>query len=496
MPSDGGEVAADVRAVFSWSYRQLSTETARLFRLLGLHPGPDITAAAAASLAGLPAGQARSALAELACAHLVTEHVPGRFTFHDLLRAYAAEQESAEDDRHAAVHRMLDHYLHTAHAAALSLHPRWEPLTLPPPQPGAIPEQQAGYAAALAWVEAEHPVLLAVIQQAAATGWGTHAWQLPWTLMDYFDRRGCWHDWAATQHTALDAARRHTDPRGQAHAHEGIGRAYGSLGRYDEARAHLQQALALFGELGEQVGQAETHADLGWVLQHQGRLAVSLRHAQQAVALCRAAGHRRGQARALNNFGWYNALLGDYHQALACCEQALTLQRDLCDLRGEANTLDSLGYACHHLGHYQQAAAYYQQSLALGDVLGDSYYHKATVLGHLGDNCHAAGDPAAARRAWQDALDILDQRGHCIPGPSPGYPDASQIRAKLRQIDGPDQTKPGAERVGRKPSANSGTRYDCCLAHTARVGWADPKFWPLLSDMVINDCCSLSVHAT
>jgi tetratricopeptide (TPR) repeat protein len=427
-----GEVAADVRAVFSWSYHQLSTETARLFRLLGLHPGPDISAPAAASLAALPAGHARSALAELARAHLVTEHAPGRFAFHDLLRAYATEQaraHDAEDDQQAAVRRMLDHYLHTAHTAtALSRHPRWEPLTLPSPQPGVIPEQPADCTAALAWFEAEHPVLLAVIPQAAA-GWDISAWQLPWTLMDYFDRRGHWHDWAATQHAALDAARRHTDRQGQAHAHEGIGYAYGSLGRYDDARDHLQQALALFGELGDQAGQAYTHTDLGWVLQHAGCLADSLRHAQQAVVLFRALGHRHGQARALNSCGWYNALLGDHRQALTCCEQALALQRDLGDRRGEAYTLDSLGYACHHLGHHQQAITYYQQSLALNDALGESY-GKAVVLSHLGDACHAAGDLAAARAAWQNALDILDQLGH-VPGPSPGLPDASQIRVKL-----------------------------------------------------------------
>ena len=437
----GWEVTADARAVFSWSYQQLSDPAARLFRLLGLHPGPDTTAPAAASLAGLAAGHARSALAEIARSHLVTEHAPGRFAFHDLLRAYAAEQARSVDseaERRAAVHRMLDHYLHTAHTASLSLHPRWEPLTLPAPESGVIPEKQVGYAVALAWFEAEHPVLLATIQQAATTGWDTHAWQLPWTLMDYFDRRGHWHDWAAAQQTALDAARRRTDGQGEAHAHEGIGRAYGWLGRYDEARTHLQQAIALFGELGDQVGRAESHTDLGWVLQYQGRLADALRHAQQAVILCRAAGHQRGQARALNNSGWYHALLGDHRQALTCCEQALTLQRDLGDRRGEAFTLDSLGYACHQLGRHQQATTYYRQSLALNDVLGDNY-HKATVLGHLGETCRAAGDLAAARAAWRQALDILDQLGHLghVRGASAGYPDANQIRASLRQLDSP-----------------------------------------------------------
>ena len=107
--------------MFSWSYRALTAPAARMFRLLGLHPGPDITTAAAASLAAIPPGQARALLTELTRAHLLAEHAPGRYTFHDLLRAYASELASAQDgpaDRDAAVHRLLDHYLHTASNAA------------------------------------------------------------------------------------------------------------------------------------------------------------------------------------------------------------------------------------------------------------------------------------------------------------------------------------------------------------------------------------------
>ena len=430
----GGEAAADARAVFSWSYQQLSPQAARLFRLLGLHPGPDTTACAAASLAALPAGQARSSLAELARANLVTERSPGRFTSHDLLRAYAIEQARAhdtDDDQKAAISRVLDHYLYTAHAASLRLHPRSEPLTLPPPPPGVLPEEQAGFAGAWAWFDAEHPVLLAAIEQAAATGWDTHAWQLAWTLMDFLDRQGRWHDWAATQHIALSAARRHNDRAGQAHAHTGIGLACRWLGRYDEAYTHLQHALDLFAELGDAAGQAQAHTMLGGVLEYQNRLADALLHRQQALALFRAAGDRRGQAKALNDVGWVHALLGDHYEALAQCEQALALSREVGDHRGEAHTLDSLGYAHHHLGNYQQSANYYQESVARHREVG-SRYHLATVLGHLGDTLYATGDHPAARTAWQQALAILDHLGPILTlGPGPGYPDAGQIRAKL-----------------------------------------------------------------
>ena len=140
-PFGGGDLATDVRAVFSWSYHALSTDAARLFRLLGLHPGPDITVAAAASLAGIAPERARVLLAELARAHLLTEHSPGRYALHDLLRAYATELAQADDSddaRDAAVGRVLDHCLHTAHAAARLIEPYFAPVDPAPPRPGVI----------------------------------------------------------------------------------------------------------------------------------------------------------------------------------------------------------------------------------------------------------------------------------------------------------------------------------------------------------------------
>jgi hypothetical protein len=142
---DAGDPAASVRAVFSWSYRQLSAKTARMFRLPGLHPGPDISSAASASLAAADEPEARRLLAELTRAHLVVEHVPGRYALHGLLRAYAADQArntDSEPERAAAVGRVLDHYLHTARDGASVVHPSFGPIVLAPPSPGAGPRPQ------------------------------------------------------------------------------------------------------------------------------------------------------------------------------------------------------------------------------------------------------------------------------------------------------------------------------------------------------------------
>jgi tetratricopeptide (TPR) repeat protein len=435
---DAGEAATSVTAVFSWSYQRLSDPAARLFRLLGLHPGPDITAPAAVSLAAVPVREAQRRLAELAeVAGLITEHTPGRFTFHDLLRAYASTQTHTHDtdtDRNAALQRMLDHYLHTAQRAWNLSYPHLQrSITLAPPLPGVITEEPADYRAALAWFTAEYPVLLAAIQRAYDTGHHTHAWQLPHTLVPFFERQGHWHDFQATHHAALAAAQDHADQQGQAHAHLGIGHACTRIGRLDEARPHLQHALRLFEELGDPAGQSNAHSWLRMTFHTQERYGEALTHSQQAVDLARTGGNRRDLAAALNGLGWFLALFGDAEQALTYCQQSLALFQDLGHRWGEFLVLDSIGYAYHRLGRHQQAASYFERSLAIVRELG-GLYQQATDYDHLGDAHHAAGNTSQARNAWQQALDILDQLGD-VPRMGVGYADPDAIRAKLRYHD-------------------------------------------------------------
>jgi DNA-binding SARP family transcriptional activator len=180
-PFDTADATVDIRAAFSCSYRAVTPAAARLFRLLGLHPGPDFTVPAAASLAGAGRERVRPWLAELTRAHLVAEQVPGRFVLHDLLRAYAADLAERLDsgaERRAARLRLLDHHLHTAKAAGALLHPLRDPIAPAAPAPGVTPESLADRPRALAWCIAEHRVLLALIRLAAGHGFDDHCWQL------------------------------------------------------------------------------------------------------------------------------------------------------------------------------------------------------------------------------------------------------------------------------------------------------------------------------
>lgn len=448
MALDGGEASIDVRAVFSWSFQQLGTTAARLFRLLGLHLGPDITAAAAASLAGSDIVETRRALAELARCHLVAEQVPGRFSFHDLLRAYAAELVGRHDtaaERDAARRRMLDHYLHTAHVAAELLHPRFDLITIAAAVSGVVPEEIADGAAALAWFEAEYAVLLGTVQLAADTGHSSVAWQLAHELTEFFVRRGHWVDWVATEHIALSTAKRHDDRPGQAHAHRSLGRGLGWLGQYDEAHDHLRQSLDLFTELGDVVCQADSYIRISAVFEHQDNPVDALTNAQRALELFRTAGSPRGLAQSLNNVGWFHALLDQPEEALSYCRQALTLGQELGDRRVQAHALDSLGYADHLLKRYREAIDYFQQAITINRDLGERH-SRAIYLDHLGDAYHASGDHVAACHAWRQALATLDQLGVVRAGSGPGYPDAGQINTKLHRLDTPDNP----DREGRE----------------------------------------------
>ena len=423
----GGDTAADARAVFSWSYRLLRPPVARLFRLVGLHPGPHMATGAAASLAGMPVLQVRPLLADLVRAHLLVEQTPDRYACHDLLRAYAAELTRAHDDgsvRRAALHRLLDHYLHTAHAAARLLYPHGETITLTAPQPGVSTADLTQPDQAMAWFIAEHPVLLAAMEQAASSGFDRHICHLAGALFVFQHRRGHWHDLAATQQAALDAARRQGDRIEQARAHRNLGFADADFGRYEDAHLHLGRALELYGA-GDPAGQAWTHHHRDLVYAMQGRDADALDAAQQALELFSTVGDRVGQAMALTDVGWYHGRLGNHQQALAFCRQALALHQELDNRAYQAHTWSCLGDTYQRLGNQPQAIDCYRHALELFRELGDRY-GQASTLAHLGASHYAASDSDAARQAWRRAWELLD-------GVDPSAAD--QIRTQLHQFD-------------------------------------------------------------
>lgn len=416
--------ATDVRAVFSWSYQQLSDPAQRLFRVLGLHPGPDVTVRAAASLAGLPVGRTRTLLAELAGGCLITAQAPGRYACHDLLRAYATELAHDRDtavQRREALHRLFDHYLHSARAADRLLDAHRDPIAIPPVRPGVVVDEHTDHEHAMRWLTDELAGILAVVARAASTGFDAHAWQLAWAVAYFMERRGHWEPWAAAQHTALASARRLGDRAGQAHAHRSLGRVHVHLDRVADATVHLRHAQRLYREAGDPAGEARVHFDLCWIGSRQGEHRASLEHAERAFELFRDIGHRSGQARALNNIAWGHNLLGDHEQALGAAERALRLNEEIADRYSNADTWDVLGHAHQGLGHHEESIACYERAAELYRDLGHRWAEAETIT-RLGDSHRAAGAVGAAHDNWRRALAILDELGH---------PDADAVRSKL-----------------------------------------------------------------
>jgi tetratricopeptide (TPR) repeat protein len=421
---DAGEPGSSVRAVFSWSYRQLSAAAARMFRLLGLHPGPDISAAAAASLAAVDEPGARRLLAELTRAYLVAEHVPGRYGLHDLLRAYAADQARTADsqpERAAAVGRVVDHYLHTARDGAAMVHPSFWPIPLDPPSPGTAPEQLTGHEQALAWFEAEYHVLLAAMALAVDSGLDSHSWQISLAMQPFMATQGHDLEWAANKRMTVAAGIRYEATI----IADGAGDVAGTLGDYQWVPEYFANGRKLYQQLGNRRGEALCLHGLASIAEYLGQYAEALGYAEQAASLFRGIGDKAGETELLSTVGWYHALLGEYPEARALCLHALALNTQYGTRHLEGNIWNSLGYTEFHAGGFGEAAACYERALSIFRAVGDRW-GEAETLTNLGDTRRAAGELAQAREAWQQALTVLDDFQH---------PHAAKVRAKLASMD-------------------------------------------------------------
>jgi hypothetical protein len=399
-----------------------------MFRQLGLHPGPDISAAATASLAGVPPPAARAALRDLTRASLLMEVAPGRYAFHDLLRAYAAEQETSAEGVANTTRRMLDHYLHTAHRAHQVLYPGRELICLDAASDGVTPETFGGKASALAWLEDEYQVLLKVTDLAARAGFDAHAWRLPVVLWTFHNVCGHWHDGTRLHHLALDAARRRGDLSGQAHALRGLGAFAMSLGAFAEAQECLAAAQAVFTELGDDLGLARTDVIFSQTLEFQGRFAEALAVMDDALRLSETAPGDPNmalvRASALNGSAWNSVQLGDLSEARAFCLQAIELCQAIGYSPGEAGTWDTLGVVLQRLGSHAEAAPCFLRAVTLDREMGNRY-DLAMVLSHLGETYACTGDLRGAREAWDESLVILRELRH---------PSAVLVRARLAAL--------------------------------------------------------------
>jgi DNA-binding SARP family transcriptional activator len=421
--------SAAIRAALSWSYRGLPAAAARAFRLLGLHTGPDISLGAAAALTGTTPGETRRLLAALTRVHLLEENQPDRFSFHDLLRVYAAERcrdtESC-GEREIAVDRVLGWYVSSATAADTALGPHRRRDHLYPRGGQATTAVFVTHRAALDWCEAERSNLVAAVRDASAAG-RPAAWQLPVILGSFFNLRKHWLDWIATHQAGLSAARQAGDRRGEAWVRTGLGLAYWDLRRGEEAIGHYEHALKLHHELGDRLGEAATLNNLGIAFGDLRRFADAARCLEDALAICRELGDRSGEGMTLDSLGVAYKDLGRLHDAIGCLSAAVAACRDTGNQRGEGFALDNLGDVYREMRRQETAAEHYERALVIRQDIGDRQ-GEANTLGKLGDLRHEIGQPDLAADYWRRALKLLQERGG---------PGAERIATRLDELYSP-----------------------------------------------------------
>ena len=402
-----------VAAAFDLSYADLTPGQQRLFRRLGLLPGPDIDAYAAAALDATTLDAARRRLDELYDQHLITEPAAGRYQLHDLLREHARTLATADNpaESGAAAERLLDYYAHTA-AVACQHMPTNAPAQrpLPPGRPPACVPELSSPMAAAAWLKAERPNLHAVADHAVASGQLLHAVAISAAVGEFLRNDGHWDQAAALHRAALAAARRADDRPGQADTLADLGILAWLTADYPAAAASLARAVAIYGELGNRHRQAYALNYLGFVQALTGDYPASIASQKQALALARDLGDPLAEAVTLVFLGYPQQITGDYAAAAGNLTRALELSRGLGDQLAEAGALNMLGTLQTLTEDYEDAAANNQQSLELYRDLGDRPM-QAWALNDLGLVQQLTGDYPAAAASHQQALELFRHFG-------------------------------------------------------------------------------------
>ncbi|NKY99313.1 tetratricopeptide repeat protein [Nocardiopsis dassonvillei subsp. albirubida] len=416
----------DLRAVMTASYQALDDDTARFFRRLGLHPGPEFSPGAAAALTGTPRAEARRLLERLVRANLVERPRADRYRLHDLMRLYAVERVRAEEEPGAAgeaVGRVARWYTHAAARAQLVEHPNF------PAVPGdGQPEELPGFGSvgeALAWFETERTNLLAVVRAALDHGRHDTAWRLPASVYGLFELHRHWHEWRDLHAVGLQAAGSAGSSFGLARNHLGMGDAQWLLGDLDAAVRHYGSALEANREAGDPWVEGFALRQLGVVAWQRGeRDGTAAEHVERAIAVFREAGERRGEAMGLLSLADFGTDLGRFDEALSHGRAAIEAFEAIGADWSVAWARCTLGRSLTGSGRAAEAVAEYQAAVRVFEERDDRDSRAVALLG-LGDARAELGDAAAAREVWNAALEYL--RDH-------GDPRAREVEERLDRL--------------------------------------------------------------
>jgi DNA-binding SARP family transcriptional activator/tetratricopeptide (TPR) repeat protein/DNA polymerase III delta prime subunit len=433
-----GDTAIDLRAVFTGSYRTLSPDAGRMFRLLASHWGPDVSVAACRSMTGMTPSDTDAALLELTWTQLLTEHVPGRFQFHDLVRVYAMELSRELDsaqDRDAATRRMLDHYLSsgTYMSTAVPMRPIATPLPTQTPTDGVHPEMPSDETDTMGWFTAEQQVLTTIVTRAGSAGFTAHAWQLAMVMLNFFQSQGQFLAWVTTMHTGLDAARAAGDVPAEARAARGLAGGYYHSGDSANALRYLTLAQRLADGLGWTTEKAHILRNTGDVLAELGHTAIgdyarAYGCYERAAELHRELDEPRGLANCLVGLGTCLVKMGEPERGRDLHRQAIELFQSVGDVAGEAVAWAEAAEGCHEGGDHATAISHYSHAVDLCRKV-NHYTGQVRCLRGLGDVLVVTGDRERARVLWEEALSLMTS-----DRTSANYLAAEEIKKRLADL--------------------------------------------------------------
>jgi tetratricopeptide (TPR) repeat protein len=450
--------------------------------------------ATTAALAGLHLAEAESALRRLHDRHLLLQRMPGRYQYHDAVRAYAHRllgQYDPASGQDAALVRLLHCHRYAAALAASHMYGRWDRLPVVPAPDTPIPPIADDRDAAQAWLAAERPNLVTVAVHAAGHGHLYHTATLSVLIWHHLFQGGHWHDaevllvrasdsdntqaraevltrlgsvrygmgdnGQALEHwqEALDGFRIAGDRIGEGHVLSHLGLAYARLGNHDESLHHHQQALDALREAGDRYGQFKALMNLGGLHMQRGHFETAIAHCRQALDAVRPLGDQLLEGRALSSLGFAYLRAGRSHEALDCCGTVLKVQRDLGDRFTECNTLNNIGCACRQLGRLDAAAGHHRQALEIARDIGYREV-ECEALNELGTTMRLLGRRDQAMDHHQAALVLANESGDRYQRAQGGGRNRPATSGGRRSRDRDRPLEAGAGRIPQDRRARGG----------------------------------------
>ncbi|WP_053733222.1 AAA family ATPase [Nocardia sp. NRRL S-836] len=397
-----------VRTVFEWSYGKLPPDQQLMFRRLGLHPAPEIGAHAAAAVCGAKLSDARRLLADLADQHLIEVADHGRYTCHDLLRAYAADLAEHDNDREEARRRLIEWYAHHARSAYRVLHPgltvyheRFSLVT------GAEPELIFAKATdAWTWATAESVNAIAAVRAAAHHGYHVATVMMGDISTGLLAMAG--HRDGAREMClrGLAAARALGDRQTECWLLQRLGQLYRWTKWWDRSVNVFDLALKIARELRDPLMQAKVLCQLGWGSLQRDGLNEARGHLEAARLLITG---WEGYLPSLIDFclSGVHAGLGDHREAGQHAESSRALPEHSDDSGAEARPMAG---ARKMVGKGAKAVEPCDGALA-AESEHEAPRIQALLLKEFGDSLRFTGDVEQAIARWREALVLLEERG-------------------------------------------------------------------------------------